>query len=579
MANGFIFGGETGLSHSDLQRRRALVQALAQQQAGRGAPRNVGEGLSALGSAIAYRRALSDLGRQEAAGRRSAQEAFAPVLSALTGQTSGAGTANIFGETSGVPEMEAYIRESASARGIDPDVAVRVARSEGLAPGVWQSNFSRGGVREPSFGPFQLLVGGEGTGYPTGLGNTFIEQTGLDPRDPTTWKAQVDFALDQAAQGGWSPWYGAAKVGIGDREGIGQRPAGAPPAGNVNIFGEPQATPAIAGGAGLQSPELINALLGAAQNQFLGPGQQQIVGTLLNRALTPQKPPDPVTLGTGDVLVDPRTDRQIAAGTPTAPKPPTVTEIFTEGGGRQKVIYNPQTGQFDPVGEAAPPRAGTALSVNPETGEVQFTQGGVAQDGIPVGKPPTEMESKTIVYATRAAGALPIVDKYDEALTSYLQTATELDPTGLARMAQSPEFQQARQAGLEFLQAILRKDTGAAITRQEQEEYGKTYLPQPGDTTEVIQQKREARARALEAMERGLFGKELLLLERNQRLQQEREEDRALDLSREQEEMLQRIPTMTEGDLARMQRMFERGELSLPVQRALLEHLKKMRGQ
>lgn len=101
MANGFIFGGDTGLSYSDLQRRRALVQALAQQQAGRGAPRNVGEGLSALGSAIAYRRALSDLGRQEAAGRRGAQEAFAPIQQFLTGQGGGQTPATF---TGGGPE-------------------------------------------------------------------------------------------------------------------------------------------------------------------------------------------------------------------------------------------------------------------------------------------------------------------------------------------------------------------------------------------------------------------------------------------------------------------------------------------
>ena len=36
-------------------------------------------------------------------------------------------------------EMEAYIRRAAIARGINPDVALRVARSEGLQPGTWQS--------------------------------------------------------------------------------------------------------------------------------------------------------------------------------------------------------------------------------------------------------------------------------------------------------------------------------------------------------------------------------------------------------------------------------------------------------
>lgn len=120
--------------------------------------------------------------------------------------------------------IEDYIKEAAKLRGIDPNIAVRVAKSEGLAPGVWQSNVTKNGVREPSFGPFQLLVGGEGTGFPAGMGNDFIKQTGLDPRDPSTVYKQVDFALDNARKTGWSPWYGAAKVGINKWDGIGNSP-------------------------------------------------------------------------------------------------------------------------------------------------------------------------------------------------------------------------------------------------------------------------------------------------------------------------------------------------------------------
>ena len=116
--------------------------------------------------------------------------------------------------------LESYIRQAAQARGIDPAIALKVARSEGLAPGVWQSNVMSRGRREPSYGPFQLLVGGPGTGFPRGLGNKFIETTGLDPRDPETVKAQVDFALDEVRTGGWSPWMGAKKLGITGFHGI-----------------------------------------------------------------------------------------------------------------------------------------------------------------------------------------------------------------------------------------------------------------------------------------------------------------------------------------------------------------------
>lgn len=48
----FIFGGNTGMSYDDIQRKRTLADAMA---ASIGAPRNAGEGLTALGRAFAYR--------------------------------------------------------------------------------------------------------------------------------------------------------------------------------------------------------------------------------------------------------------------------------------------------------------------------------------------------------------------------------------------------------------------------------------------------------------------------------------------------------------------------------------------
>jgi len=118
-------------------------------------------------------------------------------------------------------EIIAYIRQSAAQRGVDPDVAVRVAASEGLYADPeegWQSKIVKDGVREPSYGPFQLYTGG-------GLGNEFIEKTGLDPRDPSTVKPQIDFALEVASKRGWSPWMGAKAIGLGPMEGINSTPA------------------------------------------------------------------------------------------------------------------------------------------------------------------------------------------------------------------------------------------------------------------------------------------------------------------------------------------------------------------
>lgn len=109
-------------------------------------------------------------------------------------------------------EIEAYIVEAAQARGVDPRVALEVYRREGA--GAWQSTATtKQGTRENSWGPYQLYTDG-------GLGNKFQKDTGLDPRDPKTWKENVNYALDNAITGGWGPWYGAKAAGITGKAGI-----------------------------------------------------------------------------------------------------------------------------------------------------------------------------------------------------------------------------------------------------------------------------------------------------------------------------------------------------------------------
>lgn len=115
-------------------------------------------------------------------------------------------------------EMEAFIRAQAVALGIDPDVAVKVARSEGLQEGTWQSNLQQPYGREASYGPFQMHLAPPGRR--PGMGNDFMKDTGLNPADPSTWKQGVTYALGQAKKGGWGPWMGAKKVGVTGKMGI-----------------------------------------------------------------------------------------------------------------------------------------------------------------------------------------------------------------------------------------------------------------------------------------------------------------------------------------------------------------------
>lgn len=122
------------------------------------------------------------------------------------------------------PEIAAYIRDAAIKRGINPDVALEVARREAL--NVFDpTKPDLGGDDRSSFGPFQLHYKGRSAKMPNaGLGDEFTAKTGLKADDPSTWKQQVDFSLDWAKTHGWGDWMGAAAAGITGMAGIDGKP-------------------------------------------------------------------------------------------------------------------------------------------------------------------------------------------------------------------------------------------------------------------------------------------------------------------------------------------------------------------
>jgi hypothetical protein len=65
----------------------------------------------------------------------------------------------------------------------------------------------------------------------------------------------------------------------------------------------------------------------------------------------------------------------------------------------------------------------------------------------------------------------------------------------------SPKQQQVMQARINFITAILRKESGAAIGANEFATAEKNYFPKPGDDAATIAQKQQARKTAIRAME------------------------------------------------------------------------------
>lgn len=138
------------------------------------------------------------------------------------------------GHTASQAERADYIKKRALSFGIDPNVALRVAKSEGFGRFV--------GDHGTSFGDFQLHYGGSGIRgmNSMGEGDLFTRATGLSAKDPKNWRAATDWALKRARENGWGAWHGAAAVGIGRHQGIGTvKPVPMPSAAPPPVAGPP----------------------------------------------------------------------------------------------------------------------------------------------------------------------------------------------------------------------------------------------------------------------------------------------------------------------------------------------------
>jgi hypothetical protein len=258
-----------------------------------------------------------------------------------------------------------------------------------------------------------------------------------------------------------------------------------------------------------QQTGLDPAMLGALNNPYMTDGQKAVVDALVRQKMAPA----------------------------AVPEAPDIETLYDENGGEYKGAWNPETGQFDRIGGVK--RKDKYRPLNPDEVKTlglpagnyqmapdgQIKQIGDAQpqmtvygpDGQPImvqgnGKPMTEGQSKDTVYSTKAKGALDAFEPYADALTDFASSAGgELPVVG--NYLKSPEYQMAEQAGEEFLSAVLRKETGAAITKEEQSLYGNMYLPRPGDKKEVLEYKRAARQRALAAIEAGMNPQQIIARE------------------------------------------------------------------
>lgn len=126
------------------------------------------------------------------------------------------------------------------------------------------------------------------------------------------------------------------------------------------------------------------------------------------------------------------------------------------------------------------------------------------------GKAPTEFQSKAAMFGARAEEADRILSglDYSPAALSAKQAVSNVPLVGgvlgaAANVVTSPENQRAEQAQRDFINAVLRQESGAVIADSEFDNARKQYFPQPGDSKEVIEQKARNRRTAIEGLKRG----------------------------------------------------------------------------
>lgn len=211
-----------------------------------------------------------------------------------------------------------------------------------------------------------------------------------------------------------------------------------------------------------------------------------------------QKPVAPVAVSEGQTLVDPRTGQVVFQG---AAKPRAPVSV-AEGG----TLVNPDTGQVvyrGPVGGKQEQEIAARERIADQRGLQGDAREAFVYNGrVPVGaEKTTEGQANAALYADRMKEAEAVFAKpgMTEAAMSRMQQGMAQIP-GFGNSLVSPEFQQVDQAQRNFINATLRRESGAVISDAEFDNARKQYFPQPGDKPEVLAQKARNRQTAIQGI-------------------------------------------------------------------------------
>ena len=114
-----------------------------------------------------------------------------------------------------------------------------------------------------------------------------------------------------------------------------------------------------------------------------------------------------------------------------------------------------------------------------------------------IGKAPTDSEKLSAGYAYRAILENERMKEFDEDIKNRSVVSQIYGRSRFTPNVMVPEYMQKREAAeANWILAILRKESGAAIPPEEMRSYRRSYFAQPGDSPSVIDQKAQARKMA-----------------------------------------------------------------------------------
>lgn len=161
---------------------------------------------------------------------------------------------------------------------------------------------------------------------------------------------------------------------------------------------------------------------------------------------------------------------------------------------------------------------------DPTRGVMVDTRTGIASpvfgsDGQPLGakaEKPTEFQGKSAIFGARAAESDRVLNELqskgvtDPGVLKSIIGSTPLIGNGLGAAMNvvppslggpSAQQQQVEQARRDFVNAVLRQESGAAIGESEFQNASRQYFPQPGDSAAVIEQKARNRALTVQGLQ------------------------------------------------------------------------------